>query len=234
MAKKEIIKNEKGNEICGAKTKSRKRRDGSVRQGTICRRAPMLNGRCHLHGGKSTGPKNSLAYWQRQVTDDHSAPLAIENPMDLVGELGLVRSLVNRMQDDPLRAYCRDCKQWVTVNIECPNKEYDNDKRRKDQRRPLDHFVKVRDNNYGDAVKATKLLSDIAKAQKEIQRGKEVTIRVEILNFMINKVVEAYEAANIVEDPDARRILFIEGVERLLIEPENPLNGGFNKTAERR
>jgi hypothetical protein len=34
---------------CGAKN----------RQGLPCRRAPMANGRCHLHGGKSTGPKTA-------------------------------------------------------------------------------------------------------------------------------------------------------------------------------
>ncbi|WBL27532.1 HGGxSTG domain-containing protein [Bacillus safensis] len=35
-------------EICGAKT----------RQKTPCKKAPLKNGRCRLHGGKSTGPKN--------------------------------------------------------------------------------------------------------------------------------------------------------------------------------
>ncbi|MEC2073994.1 HGGxSTG domain-containing protein [Alkalihalophilus marmarensis] len=33
---------------CGAKT----------RQGTPCKKKPLKNGRCRLHGGKSTGPKN--------------------------------------------------------------------------------------------------------------------------------------------------------------------------------
>lgn len=36
------------NKTCGAKT----------RQGTPCKKAPLKNGRCRLHGGKSTGPKN--------------------------------------------------------------------------------------------------------------------------------------------------------------------------------
>lgn len=35
--------------LCGAKN----------RQGQPCRRAPMPNGRCHLHGGKSTGPRTA-------------------------------------------------------------------------------------------------------------------------------------------------------------------------------
>lgn len=34
--------------ICGATT----------RKGTPCRKAPLKNGRCRLHGGKSTGPKD--------------------------------------------------------------------------------------------------------------------------------------------------------------------------------
>lgn len=29
------------------------------RQGQPCRRAPMPNGRCYLHGGASTGPKTT-------------------------------------------------------------------------------------------------------------------------------------------------------------------------------
>lgn len=35
--------------LCGAKN----------RQGHPCRRAPMPNGRCYLHGGASTGPKTA-------------------------------------------------------------------------------------------------------------------------------------------------------------------------------
>lgn len=34
--------------VCGAKT----------RQGTPCQKTPLKNGRCRLHGGKSTGPKD--------------------------------------------------------------------------------------------------------------------------------------------------------------------------------
>jgi len=34
--------------ICGARSK---------RTGNPCRQPPMKNGRCRLHGGKSTGPK---------------------------------------------------------------------------------------------------------------------------------------------------------------------------------
>lgn len=40
--------------ICGAKT----------RKGTPCQKAPLKNGRCRLHGGKSTGPKNKEKHRQ--------------------------------------------------------------------------------------------------------------------------------------------------------------------------
>ncbi|MED4864996.1 HGGxSTG domain-containing protein [Bacillus subtilis] len=34
--------------VCGAKTK----------KGTVCQKAALKNGRCRIHGGKSTGPKD--------------------------------------------------------------------------------------------------------------------------------------------------------------------------------
>jgi hypothetical protein len=40
--------------ICGAKT----------RQGTPCQKTPLANGRCRLHGGKSTGPKDKEKHRQ--------------------------------------------------------------------------------------------------------------------------------------------------------------------------
>jgi uncharacterized protein YjcR len=40
--------------ICGAKT----------RNGTACQKAPLKNGRCRLHGGKSTGPKDKEKHRQ--------------------------------------------------------------------------------------------------------------------------------------------------------------------------
>jgi uncharacterized protein YjcR len=36
------------NQLCGAKTRS----------GATCRKMPMNNGRCYMHGGASTGPKD--------------------------------------------------------------------------------------------------------------------------------------------------------------------------------
>lgn len=218
MAKMNKIYDENGKEICGAKVKSKFNKRGKVRTNTICHRRPMANGRCYMHGGKSTGPKNSIAYYKKTLLSKDTEALDIENPMDLVGDIGLVRTLLTRMADNPLKAYCQDCRQWVTVNIECPNKECDNAKRAKDGKRPVSHFVSVKDNDYSDMVKATKLLSDIVKNHKEIQQGKEITIRIEILNLIVNRVVEAYERANIIEDSAERRRVFIETVDRLLLD----------------
>ncbi|NLP50398.1 HGGxSTG domain-containing protein [Bacillus sp. RO1] len=41
--------------VCGAKT----------RKGSPCQKAPLKNGRCRLHGGKSTGPKDKEKHRQR-------------------------------------------------------------------------------------------------------------------------------------------------------------------------
>lgn len=179
----------------------------------------MANGRCSVHGGKSTGPKDSIAYYKNKLLNaEDAAALDIENPMDLTGDIGLVRHLLAKMGDDPLKGYCLDCKRTVIVDVTCPNKEYDNEKRKDDGKRPLAHNVQIKGNDYSDMVKATKLLSDIVKNQKEIQRGKEVTIRIEILNFVVNQVVLAYEQADKIPDPKTRRRVFVEALDRLLVD----------------
>lgn len=48
-------------EICGAKTK----------KGTPCRNRPMANGRCRLHGGKSTGPKDKSKHYNNKFAQKH-------------------------------------------------------------------------------------------------------------------------------------------------------------------
>lgn len=50
MAKRPKVKQPLHAKICGAKT----------RKGTLCRNAPMKNGRCRMHGGKSTGAPGNL------------------------------------------------------------------------------------------------------------------------------------------------------------------------------
>lgn len=232
MAKKEKTFDAKGREICGAKTKSKLKGDKKTpRTNTTCQRSPMANGRCHLHGGKSTGPKNSIAYYRKLLTENDQEALDIENPMDLVGEIGFVRQLLSKMMDDPLRAYCQDCRQWVHVDITCPNKEYNNKVRIGDGKRPLDHHVAVRDNDFSAAVKATKLLSEIAKNHKEIQKGKEVHVRIEIINLIVAKVIEAYEESDKLADPVKRRELFVGRLERLLLE--QPTDGVVEAQARR-
>lgn len=186
--------------ICGAKKKNGKP--------GVCKRSPMPNGRCHIHGGKSTGPKNSLAYYRRTAGVDEAAA-DIEKPMDLLGELAFIRTLLMKMKQDPLKAYCQDCKQWVYVNIECPNKEHDE--------KGKEHFVSVKDNDYSKIISATKLLGDVAKAHKEIQQAKQVSINIEVINILVMKVIEAYGATDTISDPEQRKVEFVGRIKRLLI-----------------
>ena len=217
MAKQAQAYDEKsGKPICGAKNKSTVNKRGKPRKNLICHRTPMKNGRCPMHGGKSTGPKNSIGYYKKTLLGDDNEALKIQNPLDLLGDIALVRTLLTRMADNPLKAYCQDCRQWVIVNIECPNKEYNNEQRINDGKRAVQHHVSVKDNDYGDMVKATKLLSDVAKNHKEIQKGKEITLRVEIINVLVNRVIEAYNEANKFGDPSKRRTVFVERLEQLV------------------
>lgn len=217
-SKKIKHQDDSGKAICGAKLKSRGRK-GS---GKLCKRSPMANGKCALHGGKSTGPKNSAAYYKKQVLEVPGGTrledaLGLANPLDLTGELGFVRSLLVQMQDDPLKAYCTTCKQWVVVDISCPHEEEMNENRINDGKAPQDHYVHVRDNDFSKVVTATKHLSEIAKNQKEIQKGKEITVRVEILNLLVAKVIEAYEEADKLGDSNRRRVVFVERLEQLVL-----------------
>lgn len=224
IKKTQPLLNDKGREICGAKLKNLKKKDGTVKKNRVCQKSPLVTlGRCHVHGGKSTGPKNSVAYYKKTVLEKEGATtlgdaLGLENPLDLTGEIGLVRNLLTQMMDDPLKVYCSSCKMWVTADVYCPNEEDDNEKRRSDGKPEIDHHVKVRDNDFGKMILATKQLSEVAKNHKEIQKGKEITVRVEVLNLVIMKVVQAYEEADKLSDPTARRRKFVEGVDRLLIE----------------
>jgi len=221
MAKNKKVElfNKKGNPICGAKNKSTVNKKGVARKYKVCHRAPMANGRCRTHGGASTGPKNSLAYWKKTLTDEKDQmALDLENPLDLLGEIGMVRTMLSRMQDDPLKAYCFDCKQWVYVEVKCPNKEHDDKVRRSDGKKTLDHHVKVRDNDFSKVILASKQLSEIAKNHKEILKGKEVTIRIETINLLIARIVMAYETADKLKDPNERRKTFIEGVSSFVVE----------------
>lgn len=195
--------------ICGAKLKGKRK--------GVCRRAPMPNGRCHIHGGKSTGPKNSLAYYRKTLgVSDEAAD--IEKPMDLTGELAFIRTLLMKMQQNPLKAYCVDCKQWVIVDIECPNKVHDE--------KGKEHFVSVKDNDYSKIISATKLLGDVAKAHKEIEQGKQVNINIEVINILVTKVIEAYGAADYIADPEQRKAHFVGSLQRLLVSPiQQPVSG---------
>ena len=207
-----------GKQICGAKTKSRVTKKGKKRTNKICKRSPMKNNRCHLHGGKSTGPKNSIAYYRKILKDENNEVYDIENPIDLAGELGFVRQLLTKMLEDPLRTFCQDCSKWVTAEVSCPNKEYANQRRSSNGKSQQNHHVFVRDNDHSTLIKSTKLLSDIAKNHKEIQKGKEITLKIEVINFVVNRIVEAYELAEQRKEPNERRRVFVENVERLIVD----------------
>ncbi len=225
MAKTKEVFDDQGRRICGAKTKTRVRRNGEARKNTICHRWAMSNGRCLVHGGKSTGPKNSLGYYKKTVLagkDD----IADLDPFDLHGEIALAREALEKFHDDPLQAFCLVCRKWVTVEAKCPSEEYD-EKNRK-------HPVHPKNNDYSEYIKGLKVLSDISKNFKEIQRGKEVVIKVEILNFIVARVVQAYEEVNLIGDPDVRRRKFVEAIDALSFDSaESPVAEPEQKTRNR-
>jgi hypothetical protein len=73
---------------CGAKTRS----------GTPCKRAPMPNGRCKLHGGMATGrPLTTGRYslkHRASLAEKMQAFRADPQPGDLADELALMRALL--------------------------------------------------------------------------------------------------------------------------------------------
>ena len=81
-------------EPCGAKTRS----------GTACKRPPLPNGRCKLHGGASTGPKdlsnntNALKHgiYSEHFTDDEHAWVAALKLGTIDEELGLMKLRLKR------------------------------------------------------------------------------------------------------------------------------------------
>lgn len=80
---------------CGAK-----KRDGGM-----CRQPGMKNGRCRLHGGKSTGPKNLRGNTNRMTHGFYSDALTLESlevynrsPIgDLDAEIRLMRTKLHRL-----------------------------------------------------------------------------------------------------------------------------------------
>lgn len=78
--------------ICGAKT----------RAGGKCQRAPMPNGRCYLHGGKSTGQpiKHGLYAVKHHQTLGDKIQKYLDAPIDdLSHELALTRALLQDFLD---------------------------------------------------------------------------------------------------------------------------------------
>lgn len=65
--------------ICGAKT----------RAGTPCKNSPMPNGKCRMHGGKSTGPKDKQKLKENKNAEKHGlfSKYLPEETMDLVNNM---------------------------------------------------------------------------------------------------------------------------------------------------
>lgn len=88
--------------LCGAKT----------RAGGKCKQLALANGRCHFHGGKSTGspPKHGLYSIKRtELARDYQKFLESPDPLNLAHELAVLRGLfeqfMNRYEDGvPLKA----------------------------------------------------------------------------------------------------------------------------------
>lgn len=204
---------EEGKRICGAKLKTKSGQ---------CQRPPMKNGKCRMHGGKSTGPKNSAAYYLKQVLEAPDGTrlkdaLELENPMDLTGEIGFVRKLLVEMEQDPLYCFCTSCRRWVEVVASCPHEEEMNEERINEGKPPQDHNVYPKNKDSSKLVQATKALSEIVKNHKEIQKGKEIHIRIEVLNLLVAKVIQAYEEADRIAQPEKRRDVFVGRLEGLLL-----------------
>lgn len=205
-----------GKQICGAKVK------GGTRKGQKCRRSPMKNGKCRLHGGLSTGPRNSAAFYLKQIIDVPGGTrlkdaLNLENPLDLSGEIGLVRKLLSEMDQDPLMVYCTTCRRYVEVVASCPHEEEMNEQRINDGKNAVTHNVYPKNQDTAKMVQATKHLSEIVKNHKEIQKGKEIHIRIEVLNLLVAKVIQAYEEADRLAKPEDRREIFVGRLEQLLL-----------------
>lgn len=65
--------------ICGAKT----------RAGTPCKNSPMINGRCRMHGGKSTGPKDKEKLKENKNAEKHGlfSKYLPEETMNLINNM---------------------------------------------------------------------------------------------------------------------------------------------------
>lgn len=78
---------------CGAKT----------RTGGTCKNAQMPNGRCRMHGGKSTGQPVTIGRYslshRKALADKAQAFLNDPTPADLSGELALMRALLQEYLD---------------------------------------------------------------------------------------------------------------------------------------
>ncbi|WP_426983501.1 HGGxSTG domain-containing protein (plasmid) [Bacillus cabrialesii] len=78
--------------VCGATT----------RNGTPCEKAPFKNGRCRLHGGKSTGPKNRKKKSDQMKGNKHALKTGEYETISFDTLSAKEKSLYNLIPEDPL------------------------------------------------------------------------------------------------------------------------------------
>ena len=74
--------------VCGAKSRTNKHKP--------CRRISMANGRCHLHGGKSTGAKTTEGRLiQKMACWKHSS-----QSKEAIAEAKMVRQMIHAYREE--------------------------------------------------------------------------------------------------------------------------------------
>jgi len=77
--------------VCGATT----------RKGTPCQKAPLKNGRCRLHGGKSTGPKDKEKHRESLKGNKNAVITGEYETISFDTLLEDEQELINKVPDDP-------------------------------------------------------------------------------------------------------------------------------------
>jgi hypothetical protein len=60
----------------------------------------MANGKCRVHGGRSTGPKNGTGFYSKTLREElrqkHDAAMDLANPLDTCEELAIDRMILDQ------------------------------------------------------------------------------------------------------------------------------------------
>lgn len=79
--------------VCGAMT----------RKGTLCQKAPLKNGRCRLHGGKSTGPKDRQKKSEQMKGNKHAVVTGAYETITYDTLLEQEKELLGHWRQNPLK-----------------------------------------------------------------------------------------------------------------------------------